>query len=79
MAAVARELEQLAWGADEFEKQHDGLWAALLSARGQELRAGTGLVRTAAHTAAAHSMLQPQQTRSSEGWNKTSTSCQPVA
>jgi hypothetical protein len=44
MASAANELEQLAWGANDFEKQQDGLWAALLSARGHDLLAGTGLV-----------------------------------
>jgi hypothetical protein len=61
MAAAASELEQLAWGADDFEKQQDGLWAALLSARGQELLAGTGLVSTAAHSSSTQHAAPPAE------------------
>jgi hypothetical protein len=54
MADAARELEQLAWGSNEFEKYHDGFWAAITSMRGQQLLQGTGLVRDCSSTQQQH-------------------------
>jgi hypothetical protein len=50
MAEAVGELEQLAWGSQEFEQQRYGFWAAITSERGQELLEGTGLVRSCSST-----------------------------